>query len=454
MKKKSPILIWENIYLCIIPLLFSCGIAVLFYPGFMSYDTLHALHGAREGVTDSMWPPMVSYVWRVVDLVSNNPSAMHFSQVFLLLFSVFFIIVMFTKKIRCAVFFLILYLSLPTVLGTIAVIWKDVLMAAFFLASFAIICSIKNTKNTKKKLIQSIIALLLLFVGICSRHNAITGAVPLLFFLAWVLRLQKWKNNFHCAVGVLFLSSLLTGTMFFAKSLLDQYSLPHLIKMQTSTNEFIQSVRILDIAGASVCVNEILFDSLASNLTVNDIKQLYEPKHINLSTGLFTKLNYKHTLKNNRINTVWWNIATHHPLCFFYNKFQLTKYLIGANEGAPFLITAPSVDNNEYGYRLAKSSIRDVTVAYIIQASELPFFKPWFLYILSIGAIIYLIVSGSLLPEYTVLTLSAIFYFISLVLFGNAADARLPFYTTTILFMLTFISFLTFIKELYKKNHE
>jgi hypothetical protein len=78
-----------RVYLLSIPLLTSLGVAALFYPGFMSYDTLHALRGARNGVTDSMWPPMVSYVWRAVDLVSSNPSAMHFSQVFLLLFSIF-----------------------------------------------------------------------------------------------------------------------------------------------------------------------------------------------------------------------------------------------------------------------------------------------------------------------------------------------------------------------------
>lgn len=61
-----------------VPLLFALAICAIFYPGFMSYDTLHAMRGARSGVTDSMWPPMVSYVWRVVDFVSDNPTAMHF----------------------------------------------------------------------------------------------------------------------------------------------------------------------------------------------------------------------------------------------------------------------------------------------------------------------------------------------------------------------------------------
>ncbi len=122
----------EKIYLFIIPIIVSLIIVATFYPGFMSYDTLHALRGARNGVTDSEWPPMVSYVWRVIDVFCKNPSAMHFSQISLLLISISYILYFFTKKISYCLFFLILYLSAPTILGTIAVIWKDVLMSAFF----------------------------------------------------------------------------------------------------------------------------------------------------------------------------------------------------------------------------------------------------------------------------------------------------------------------------------
>ena len=177
----------SNIYLLVIPLLFALGIAALFYPGFMSYDTLHALRGARNGVIDSIWPPMVSYVWRAVDLVSVDPSAMHFAQVFLLLFSIFFIVFSFVRKIRYCVLFLFFYLAIPCVLGTVAVIWKDVLMAAFFLAGFAVIASMRQDINKWVFIFLSLIATLLIFLGVCSRHNAITGAVPLLFYLALVI---------------------------------------------------------------------------------------------------------------------------------------------------------------------------------------------------------------------------------------------------------------------------
>ncbi|MGB4192516.1 MAG: hypothetical protein WBK09_00920 [Limnohabitans sp.] len=430
------------VYIWVIPLFFSLGIAVLFYPGFMSYDTLHALRGARNGVIDSMWPPMVSYVWRVVDLVSVNPSAMHLSQIFLLLFSVVFIVFTFTKQIKYVAVFLPIYLSIPSVLGTLAVIWKDVLMAAFFLAAFAVINSMRRIKNRRYFIFLFLFSTSLIFLGVCSRHNAITGAVPLLFYLALIACSGVIKSCPRLWLAVFFLGTMLTGTVFLAKTQLDNYSLPSFEKMSNSNDFFVRTVRVLDVAGASLCVGGNLFADIAPNLSLNEIKAEYDPRHINLSKGLLDKV-----VVDSRIDGVWLNVAVHHPVCFLSYKFDLTKYMIGANKGIQFLITAPSVDKNEYGYQLPNSSIRDATVKYIVHASALPFFKPWFFYLLSIGSLIYLIFTKALTPAHVTLFMSAIFYMGGLVLFGNAADARLLFYTTTVLSMFTFISIFEFRKR-------
>lgn len=434
----------STVYTLTIPLIFSLGVAALFYPGFMSYDTLHALRSARIGVTDSMWPPMVSYVWRAVDLVSVNPSAMHFSQVFLLLLSIFFIIFSYTKKINYAAFFLLIYLTIPSILGTAAVIWKDVLMAAFFLAGFAVTVSMRDVKNGWAFILLSLLAALLIFVGVCARHNAITGAVPLLFYLALIMCLRVLKSPSRLWLAVFFLGSTLTGAVFLTKTQLDNYSLPGFEKLNNSNDFFVRAVRVFDVAGASLCVGSNLFADMAPNLSLADIKSGYDPRHINLSRGLLDRVGV-----DSRIDKIWLNVAAHHPLCFFSHKFHLTKYMIGANKGVQFLITAPSIDKNEYGYLLPKSSIRDSTVTYIVHASELPFFKPWFLYLLAVVFLVYLVWTKALTAGHSTIFLSAVFYFGGLVVFGNAADARLLFYTTTALLMFTFISILE-----SKKRHQ
>jgi hypothetical protein len=435
----------STVYLLTIPLLISLAIAALFYPGFMSYDTLHALRGARNGVTDSMWPPMVSYVWRVVDLLSPNPSAMHFSQVFLLLFSIFIVVFFFTKKIRYATVFMLLYLSIPAVLGTVAVIWKDVLMAAFFLASFAVIVFMRLIVNKWWFLFLSLLVICLIFLGVCSRHNAIIGAVPLLFYLALIMRTRIFiKYPLNLCLSTILLGSLLTGAVFVAKTQLDNYSLPGFVKLNNSNDEFIQTVRVLDVAGASLCMGRNLFADMVPNLSLAEISSGYDPRHINFSKGILEKVPV-----DSRISKIWVSVAVHHPICFFNNKFELTKYMVGANQGGQFIITAPSIDKNEYGYSLPESSLRDAAVTYIVNASNLPFYKPWFLYLISIGAFVYMARVRALTADYLTIYLSAIFYFAGLVMFGNAADARLPFYTTTALSMFTFISILEF-----KKRHK
>ena len=431
-------------YLLTIPLLVSIGVALLFYPGFMSYDTLHALRSARNGVTYSMWPPMVSYVWRAVDLVSVNPSAMHFSQVFLLLFSIFLIIFSFTKKIRYAASFLLIYLTIPSILGTVAVIWKDVLMAAFFLAGFAVTMSMRNVISRWRFIFFSLLATFLIFVGVCSRHNAITGAVPLLFYLSLIICSRVRKSTSGLCLAVFFLGSTLTGAVFLTKTQLDNYSLPGFEKLRNSNDFFVRAVRVFDVAGASLCVGSSLFAEIAPNLSLAEIKSGYDPRHINLSKDLLDRVGV-----DSRIDKVWLNVAINHPICFFSHKFYLTNYMIGANKGIQFLITAPSVDKNEYGYLLPESSIRDSTVTYIVHASKLTFFKPWFLYLLSIGSLVYLVWTKALTAGHSTIFLSAIFYFGGLVMFGNAADARLLFYTTTALLMFAFISILE-----PKKRHQ
>lgn len=419
----------------ITPILLSIGVAVLFYPGSMSYDTFYALSSARSGVTESLWPPMVSYVWRVVDLVSHNPSSMHFFQVLLLLSSVYYILVVSVKNITSIKIFFIIYLMIPSILGTLAVIWKDVLMSAFLLSGFALIEALKLVINKWAFKFISLALLFFVFVGICVRHNAITAAVPFLFYFSFVFCSRTIKNPNHSLWGVFLLGSILTGMLYFAKIQLDTYSLPTFARLNNGTGAQLQTVKVLDVAGASLCVGANLFGPEAQSISLEQIARIYDPRHANLSLGLLSR---KEVFVN--IEKIWRNTALRHPICFLNNKFQLTKYMIGANSGQQFLITHPSIDSNIYGYTLEKSPIRDSIFSYIIRSSRLFFLKPWFLYLISIGIFLYMAKKRSLSLSSCTLFLSAFFYIGGFILYGNAADARLLFYTTTVLAMFVFIS--------------
>jgi hypothetical protein len=120
----------------------------------------------------------------------------------------------------------------------------------------------------------------------------------------------------------------------------------------------------------------------------------------------------------------------------------MMMYMVGANPGTQFLITHPSVDENEFGYKLEKSRLREFFLSYIIGSSSFLFVKPWFIYLISIGSFVWLYRNKKLKSEYLALYISGLFYFGSYILFGNAADARLLFYTTTTSSLIIFVTFI------------
>jgi len=408
-----------------IPTVASLFITGFFYPGFMTYDSFHAIYSARNDVTDSTWPPMVSYVWRLVDLVSLNPSVMHFAQILLLISSLFYVTTNLTKRVTLSIGFILLYLSVPVILGTIAAIWKDVLMTSFFAASFATILAMKSTKKRSTFITLFLLSAVLIFLGTASRHNAITAAIPLAFYLAWVVVSRVSKHQTQLLIGTIALGIALTGTIYISKIQMDKYSLPSFKELKGAT-ALIRVTRAMDIAGASICSETNLFSDILPELTLSEINEGYDARHSILSAKLLDKIPL-----DNKIDELWVSTAKSQPTCFFYNKTELAKYLVGANDGEQFLITSPQIDFNNYGYNLSKSSVRDVMVNYIINTSNLIYVKPWFLYLISISLLIIIVLAGALTAEAAVVFLSAAFYFVGLVMFGNAADARLLFYTTT-----------------------
>lgn len=429
-REKGPLVLMAAFI--VVPLALSILLAILFYPGFMSYDTLHALRGARNGVTDSMWPPMVSYVWRIIDYVSPNPSAMHFAQIFLLILSIFYLSIFFTKDAYRSSLFLMFYLTIPVVLGTVAVIWKDVLMASFFLAAYCLILIAEKTQLALKFATLIILAVVLIYLGISVRHNALAGAIPIIFYLSFVLLRDKKKYRFIYSIV---LSVILAVPLYSAKSFLDNYSLPSFNPMPSAAGKFIQGTQFLDVAGASICANKNLFGEIAPNIGIEEIRSYYDPRHVNLSAKLFPLIGL-----DDRIGAAWIKAFIGHPICIWSYKYEMTKFMLGINSGEQFLVTAPAINENEFGYSLKESYIRQLVVDYILAASSLFFFRPWFIFLLSSICFIWRYKRSGLDIRSGLLYFSGISYLASLVIFGNAADARLPFYATTVFAITIFIS--------------
>lgn len=435
-------------YFTLVVSAFICtlAIALIFYPGFMSFDTLHALRGARNGVVESTWPPMVSYVWRLVELFSTNPSLMHFIQVFILFLSILLVIYNLTKRLQCTILFLPIYILVPVILGTVAVIWKDVLMASFLFAVIAIVLAIEKMRLGYSYVILVLFSVVLIIIGVSTRHNAIFAVSPIIFFIAYNILTKFGYKKLVVMFGTFLIGSFLIISFYNVKTnLVDRYSFPGLVRLNDSTDSFISSVRVLDIAGACICAEKNFFADVAPDLTANDIKTLYDPKHINLSKGLLERVSSDH-----RINQIWYDLARDYPICFLTNKFYLAKYMLGINDGQQFLITHAGVDKNEYGYVIPGFQITYNAFNYIVKASDLLIFRPWVVYLLASLSYIYLIVINFNVWKTSLLFMSGFFYFAGSVFFGNAADARLLFFSTTCFDIIFFISICELLRRFKK----
>ncbi|WP_140805279.1 hypothetical protein [Rhodanobacter glycinis] len=406
----------------VIPLAITIFITWVFYPGYMTYDSFHALIGARDGVTDSAWPPMVSYVWRVVDQVDSHPSAMLFSQLLLLFVSTSAILFHYVGSARSVAFSLCAILLVPVVLGTVAAIWKDVLMASFFLFSFATMLQIEKAQTKRRVIVYATLALASLFFGTAARHNAVTATVPLAFYLAWLTtQALGFKRKIF---GTMIMGITSIACIFGIKILLDRYALPGFEPI-AGVSSIEPVVRRMDIIGASICANENLLKGVAPGLTLGDMKAGYDARHSNDSLSVLKKIP-----PTADIDKAWWNALKEHPICFWNNKVQVATYMLGANRGDQFLLLSPQVDSNQFGYYLPASSIRTYLENYIRDASNLFLFRPWFIYILAVFLLIFLsyrerrIEIGCL-----ALFVSGVFYAGGLFLFANAADTRLFLYT-------------------------
>jgi hypothetical protein len=113
----------------------AAAILAAVYPGFMSYDSVRALHEARTAVQGGDYPPFVSYVWRVFDSVWPGPALMLFAQNFLLLLAFATILRLLHYPGPLIVLGVALFCAAPPILGPMLVVWKDIGVSACLCAA-------------------------------------------------------------------------------------------------------------------------------------------------------------------------------------------------------------------------------------------------------------------------------------------------------------------------------
>lgn len=186
-------------------------LVIVFYPGYMSPDSISHLEQATGVAHLTDWhPPVMTRLWGFLIRVTGHISSMLIFQLMLLVAAMFMLSILVYRHTRNRAWALSVYIIilLPNIVNIAGVIWKDVQMAfSLTLAVLLIWFIISSKKSLGRVAVYGIVGLallLILYAGIL-RYNALFAVLPILFVLPSLLtkRFHVWSGLACMAAGLI-----------------------------------------------------------------------------------------------------------------------------------------------------------------------------------------------------------------------------------------------------------
>lgn len=185
---------------------------LLFYPGYMSNDTLTMYYTARGNTPTDIAPVVLGLVWRILYFITGKTSTMLIFQLAMLWSSLclFAIYVYKNSKSRLLSIVCLLIGGLPFIINISGVIWRDNQMVFSLLLALAISLFAKDVKNKKWRISLFAIVFVLALYAALSRVNALAAVVPIFFLIVKMSGYIK-KTSWQIVATILFIPLVLVG---------------------------------------------------------------------------------------------------------------------------------------------------------------------------------------------------------------------------------------------------
>ncbi len=235
---------------------------LLFFPGFMTTDTVHQLLEGRSGQISDWHTPAMTLLFGFVDKIYPGPGGMLVIQVTLIWIALwsFYRIGIADYAPRLGAMLLVALMFYPAVLGINGAVWKDTLMAGFVVVLAAAVMG--ALERPARKWLMTAIALFAGFAVLLLRLNGIFLVFPLMAALTLAYLPHR---------GLLaMLGALTTGAAVSIGLTLSAMALSE--RLATKHLDAILSVAIFDISGTIANLpegdrQEALFSQLPGALT-------------------------------------------------------------------------------------------------------------------------------------------------------------------------------------------
>lgn len=183
---------------------------IVFYPGYMSPDSISHLEQATGVAHLTDWhPPVMTRLWGFLIRVTGHISSMLIFQLVLLVAAMFVLSNLVYRYTRNRAWALSTYMIvlLPNIVNIAGVIWKDVQMAFSLTLAILLIWFIITSKKSLGRIamcgIVGLALLLILYAGML-RYNALFAVLPILFVLPSLLtkRPPVWSGLASVIIGL------------------------------------------------------------------------------------------------------------------------------------------------------------------------------------------------------------------------------------------------------------
>lgn len=297
-----------------------CCLAILFvlnlwlvWPGQMTPDSYTQYQEALTNTYSTAHPPLMSFVWYLCTLIyAGSGPILLFHLV--LLYGACSVFLQAFKNSQLK-FYYLLYPLLPAILFYSAMIWKDVGLAFSYLA-FSSGLTYFIIQQKTPKFYQYLILIVLLFYGTAIKFQAIYTAPGLVLGLCFMYNNFKLNYKTWCLtiVGYLILYSTVFATNY-------------LLETPTKNQYWWQYVKIYDLAGISIVLDQPIFPAYilqAKNFDFALIKQKFNYERVD-DLVFFPESPIISTTKSNELQELLtsWRIAVYqHPLIYLQHRWH------------------------------------------------------------------------------------------------------------------------------------
>lgn len=411
----------------------------LFWPGFMSGDSISQYSQAVRGQYNDWHPPLMSFIANQIGVLIPIPQGVLIFQILLIWLPFYALFLFFKSKLPPSkAITLLLIPFFPSIFNFSGVLWKDVHMgAACFGAWVSIYLLFRGKMRNLYRTALVVVAIVLLFYAQSVRQNGVLFT----FFAFWALTFAVKKS--HCSkVSVdlkSFVGALLLATIGLGVERILSYSY-----LRAEKRYPFQYVQIYDLVGVShflgrsvlpsylSVTNGCPFEGVISKYSVNNGNDIFWSEACNINF-----LNDANDVK--LLSKDWIKTIITYPMDYLKHRSAVFLGFLRLGTITTYYAMHDGIVSNDFGLKNDMNLFRTIVFRVYQKLEDTPFYYPWVYLILS-GLLFKCSIKSSNRLFFSLLAVGSVIYVMGYLVVGPASDFRyvypIPITIVTFLYVL------------------